>query len=72
MFVSQKFVDVIKTHPAPAYRLAIQADVKPYSLYKKMIGIASVKANDPEIIRVGELVGLKAHECFSKELPLRL
>jgi len=62
--ISKKLVDAIKTAGVPAYRIALQAGVSPYFLYKVKIGLQSPKPDDPRIIGIGSVLGLSARECF--------
>jgi hypothetical protein len=65
--VSKQFLVAVKLSPVPAYKLAQQAGIDPVTLSKLMCGIISTKPNDPRIIAVGELLGLKPSECFKHE-----
>ena len=62
--LSHKFISTIKLHELPAYKIAHKAGLNPSTLSKLMCGIERVHSNDPRVVRVGEVIGLKAEECF--------
>ncbi len=68
MHISEKFRIALKTSPVRMYRLAQQAGLHPSSLSKFVNGIAPVKVDDPRLLRLGALLGLRPEELF-EELP---
>jgi len=66
--VSQKLKIAIKLGDEPAYRIAQKAGLDPSTLSKLICGIVKVKDNDQRVIAVGRVVGLRAAECFQKEV----
>jgi hypothetical protein len=66
MLVSQKLIAAIKLDETPAYRIAWSAGVNPTMLSKLINGIEKPKPNDPRIIAVGNILGIKPGECFEE------
>ena len=62
--LSRQFRIEVKLHEKPAYRLAMEAGINPNKLYKLMSGISQVKPDDPSVIAVGRVLGLKPSDCF--------
>ena len=67
MMVSEKFRATIKLGPVPAYRIAQQAQLNPATLSKLMCGIEKVKPQDPRVLKVAAVIGLRPEECFEDE-----
>lgn len=63
--ISEKFRQAARISETPLYRLALQCDIPPGSIYKVIRGIASANPEDPKIIALGKLLGLKPRECFT-------
>jgi hypothetical protein len=61
---SRRFVEVLKLHPEPAYRVAWRAGVHPNTLSKLISGYLRVRRDDPRIVAVGAALGLSPGECF--------
>jgi DNA-binding transcriptional regulator YdaS (Cro superfamily) len=61
---SKQFIVALKTSGKREYKVAIQAGLHPSTLSQLINGAARVKPNDPRIISVGAILGLKPHECF--------
>jgi len=66
MRVSDKFKARVKLNDKPGYRIAQAADLDPSVLSKLLHGITRIKPNDPRVIKVGEVLGLSAQECFDE------
>ena len=64
--VSQQFLIRLKLNQLPAYKIAQRAGVNPTTLSKLINGIDRVRAQDPRIIAVGEIIGLAESECFEE------
>ena len=64
MQVSETFLIRLKMHELPAYRLAQAAGIDPVRLSKLINGIERVQREDPRIIAVGQVLGLKPDQCF--------
>ncbi len=64
--VSRRFVAALKLAPAPAYRIAISADVNPSTLSALIHGAKLVSPNDPRILRIAEILGVPRDEVFEK------
>lgn len=64
MRLSRHFIESIKLSPTPAYRIAQDAGLHPATLSKLLSGAERVKANDPRVIAVARVLGLKPEECF--------
>ncbi len=62
--LSQEFLIRLKLHDLPAYKIAKKAGVDSVRLSKLVNGITKVKTNDPDIIAVGKVLGLREDECF--------
>jgi len=63
--VSRTFKIAVKLHPQPAYRLAQAAGIDGTTLSKLMNGIVKVQPNDPRVLAVGRILGMKPGECFT-------
>lgn len=64
--VNRKLKIAIYLNPKRAYQIAQEAGLTPSTLSKLLNGIEPVKQDDPRIIRVGEIVGVSADECFDE------
>ena len=62
--VSNKLRVRVKMNNIPAYRIAQLAGMDPSTLSKIICGISRIKPNDPRVLKVGEILGLTANECF--------
>ena len=62
--LSRRFIEAVKLHHEPAYRLAIRAGLHPATLSKLLHGAERLGPNDPRIIAIGSELGLTAKECF--------
>ena len=49
------------------YRLAQAAGMSPSMLSAIATGAQAVRPNDPRVIRLGELIGVRASECFAPD-----
>lgn len=65
--LSKQFLICLKLHESPAYKIAQLAGVNPNTLSRLINGIDLLKPEDPRILAVGEVLGLKASECFEDE-----
>ena len=65
--ISQKFKASLKLADRPAYRIAQDVGVNPNDLSKIIRGILPTKKNDPRVIAVGKILGLKPEECFQED-----
>ena len=65
--ISQKLKAAIKLSPIPAYKIAQEASLDPSTLSKMICGIIRTKPGDIRIVRIGQIVGVHADECFEKE-----
>ena len=68
MKLSEKFLIKLKLGNIPQYRVAVAADVNPTTLSRIVNGAEPLKPNDPRVIRVGQVVGLEAADCFESEV----
>ena len=64
MLLSRRFIEAVKLHPEPAYRLALRAGFHPATLSKLIHGAERVRPRDERIIAVGREMGLSEEECF--------
>ena len=64
--VSEEFRAKVKLNEMPAYRIAQKAGMDPSTLSKLICGIATIKPNDPRVVRVGKVLGIPAEECFGE------
>lgn len=62
--VSKKFKIAIKMSETPAWKIAFAAGIHPNVLSKIMSGAVRTKPGDSRVIKVGEVLGLSAVECF--------
>lgn len=65
--LSNKLYTALKTSKVPNYKIAQAVGVHPNWLSKAIHGAVKIKSNDPRLIRIGEILGLKAEEIFEKE-----
>jgi len=61
---SRRFIQALKLHPEPAYRIAWRAGVHHNTLSKLVSGYLRTRADDPRIIAVGRELGLAPEDCF--------
>jgi len=64
--VSEKLKIEIYLNQKRAYQIAQEAGLNPATLSKLLNGIEKVKPNDPRILKVGKVLGLKPEECFTE------
>lgn len=62
--VSRKFIIAVKMSERPAWKIAYAAGIHPNVLSKIMSGAVRIQPDDARVIRVGEILGLSADECF--------
>jgi len=67
MKISRKFIEALKLSNQRSYKIALQAGINPSTLSKLVCGIEKAKPNDPRVISVGKVLGLKPEECFSSK-----
>ena len=67
--VSNKLRVKVKMNNIPAYRIAQLAGMDPSTLSKLICGISTIKPNDQRVIKVGEVLGISAEECFQEDIP---
>lgn len=65
--ISRRFKAEIKLGATPAYKIAQKAGVDSSTLSKIMCGIVTVKPQDPRVLKVGKILGLKPEECFESD-----
>ena len=61
---SKKFLIRLKLNPLPQYRIAQKAGLHPTTLSQLVNGIVTVKENDPRLLKVAQVLGLKREEVF--------
>ena len=64
MKISKAFIAAVKLSGQRSYKLANMADLNPSTLSKLICGIEKVKPNDPRIISLGRVLGLRPEDCF--------
>ena len=62
--ISQQFLIRLKLGGIRQYKAAQKAKVDPSTLSKLVSGAETLKPQDPRILAVGAVLGLKAEECF--------
>lgn len=62
--VSERFLDALRKYHDRAYRVWRSAGVDPTTGSKLIHGAYLVHENDPRIIAVGKILGLKPLDCF--------
>jgi len=65
--ISKKLIAAIKLSSIPAYKIAQKAGLDPSTLSKMVCGIIKVKPDDKRVVRIGQILGIYADECFEKE-----
>jgi hypothetical protein len=69
--VSRRFVEAVKLAPKRSYRIAQEAGLHPTTLSKLITGIVPAQRNDPRVLAVANVLGLKPEECFDEAPGLR-
>ncbi len=64
--ISRAFFERIKLSDEPAYRLAWKVGIHPVLLSKWLHGYEKPKPDDPRIIKLSKLLGLRPEECFEE------
>lgn len=64
---SRRFIEALKLHPDPAYRIAYRAGVHPNTLSKLVSGYIRPRVGDRRIVAVGRELGLAVEDCFVVE-----
>lgn len=64
--ISRDFRVAVKLADIPAWKIAYRAGINPTVLSKIMSGALRVKDNDPRVLKIGAVVGLKPKECFAE------
>ena len=67
VMISQEWRAAVKLSPERGYQIAQKAGLHPSVLSKLLNGIEKPKLNDPRVLKVGEVLGLKPDECFENE-----
>ena len=62
--LSRKFIEALRLHPDPAYRIAWRADIHPNTLSKLCTGYLRPRLSDERVLAVAREIGLSAAECF--------
>lgn len=62
--LSRRFVETLKLHPEPAYKVAWRAGLHPATLSKLIHGAERVRERDERIVAVGRELGLEPEDCF--------
>ncbi len=64
--VSRAFIIGVKLADIPAWKIAQEAGLNPSVLSKIMSGALVVRPGDKRVLRVANILGLNAEECFEK------
>lgn len=64
--VSKKFIETIKLHERPAYKIAQDAGLSQATLSQIMNGICTIQDNDERVLAVGKVLGIEPDDCFDK------
>lgn len=64
--ISRAFFERIKLSDEPAYKLAWKVGIHPVLLSKWLHGYEKPKLDDPRIIKLSKLLGLRPEECFEE------
>ena len=67
--LSRRFIEAVKLHHEPAYRLAWRAGIHPATLSKLMHGAERVRPSDARVVAIGRELGLMPDECFESGTP---
>lgn len=65
--ISKKFVNAIKLSALKAYEVARAAKIHPTTLSQITNHIIDIEDNDPRVLRVAKVLGLKPRDCFEKK-----
>jgi len=63
--ISRKLIEAIKLSDLKAYEIAHKAGIHPTTLSQILNGIYRIEPEDPRVLRVAKILGLKPEECFS-------
>lgn len=70
MLLSRRFIEALKLHSEPAYRLAWRAGIHPATLSKLIHGAERVRPRDNRIVAVGRELGLAPEDCFEQDVAI--
>ena len=65
--VSRRLVEAVKLARRPAYAIAWRAKLHPSVLSKLLHGAERVREDDPRVLRVARLVGVRPEDAFERE-----
>ncbi len=65
--VSEYFIASVKSAAQRNYQIAHAARLHPSMLSKIMIGAERVKPQDPRVLRVARVLGLRSDDCFESD-----
>lgn len=65
--LSEEFLKRLRLNNIRMYKIAQMAGIHHTTLSRIINGIERIKKNDPRVIRVGHVLGLKPNECFEEE-----
>lgn len=63
---SRNFIIALRMSDLPQYVLAQQVGLNPSLLSRWVIGLQKPPHNDPRLMKLAEILGLKSDEAFSK------
>jgi hypothetical protein len=62
--LSQRFIDAVRLSPVRAYVLARVCSTNPVQLSQWLNRARDPRANDPRVIAIGRILGLRPEDCF--------
>jgi hypothetical protein len=66
MGVTEELINAVKLAPKRAYKIAHEAGLHPSTLSRIVCGIERVKADDPRVLRLAEVLGIPPERCFDE------
>lgn len=64
--ISNKLFTALKTSPIPNYKIAQAAGVHPNWISKAIHSAIKIRPDDPRLIRIGKILGLKMEDLFEE------
>ncbi|MBX7147709.1 hypothetical protein K1X76_01375 [bacterium] len=65
--LSRSVIRVLRLHPSPQYKIALQAGIHPNTLSKLIHGALPIQKNDPRVIRLGAVLGLSSKNLLEAQ-----
>jgi len=67
LFISRDFAVAVKLSDKKNYQIAHEAGLHPATLSKLVCGIEKVRPEDPRVLAVARVLGLRPENCFEDQ-----